>query len=122
MSLISTEPQSRTALDGHSNNLTTQFDTQLEIIVDRYLSFFQERSVGLALVLCSMLIHQSSGEVLKRHSQFSKGIPYIGWANVSIASTHYGTSTSRHTSLIPRLTPALSQLQQERRGTKSEVI
>ncbi|KAI9455781.1 hypothetical protein BJY52DRAFT_622458 [Lactarius psammicola] len=43
MSLISTEPQSRAALEGHSNSLISQFDTQLEIIVDRYLSFFQER-------------------------------------------------------------------------------
>ncbi|KAH8997043.1 hypothetical protein EDB86DRAFT_2917669 [Lactarius hatsudake] len=43
MSLISTEPQSRTALEGHSNSLVSQFDTQLEIIVERYLSFFQER-------------------------------------------------------------------------------
>ncbi|KAI9433320.1 hypothetical protein H4582DRAFT_1988472 [Lactarius indigo] len=43
MSLISTEPQSRIALEGHSNSLISQFDTQLEIIVDRYLSFFRER-------------------------------------------------------------------------------
>ncbi|KAH9057751.1 Rho GTPase activation protein [Lactarius vividus] len=43
MSLISTEPQSRAALEGHSNSLISQFDTQLEIIVERYLSFFQER-------------------------------------------------------------------------------
>ncbi|KAH9027950.1 hypothetical protein EDB85DRAFT_1972361 [Lactarius pseudohatsudake] len=43
MSLISTEPQSRAALEGHSNGLISQFDTQLEIIVERYLSFFQER-------------------------------------------------------------------------------
>lgn len=74
MSLISTEPQSRAALEGHSNSLISQFDTQLEIIVDRYLSFFQERSVGVAFASCSTLIHQFSGEALRKHSQFSKEI------------------------------------------------
>jgi hypothetical protein len=76
MSLISTEPQSRAALEGHSNSLISRFDTQLEIIVDRYISFFEERSVGVALVLCSTLIHRFSGEASRKHSQFYKEILY----------------------------------------------
>ncbi|KAH9179052.1 hypothetical protein EDB89DRAFT_1925124 [Lactarius sanguifluus] len=43
MSFISVEPQSRVSLESHSNSLLTQFDVQLEIIADRYLTFFQER-------------------------------------------------------------------------------
>lgn len=72
MSLISTEPQSRSVLEGHSNSLISQFDTQFEIIVERYLSFFQERSVGIALVLYLALIHQLSGEALRKRSQSFK--------------------------------------------------
>ncbi|KAI9430914.1 hypothetical protein H4582DRAFT_2103458 [Lactarius indigo] len=43
MSFISVEPQSRVLLETHSNSLLTQFDTQLEVITDRYLAFFRER-------------------------------------------------------------------------------
>ncbi|KAH8997410.1 hypothetical protein EDB92DRAFT_1420868 [Lactarius akahatsu] len=43
MSFISLEPQSRVLLESYSNGLLAQFDTQLEIITDRYLAFFQER-------------------------------------------------------------------------------
>ncbi|KAH9032140.1 hypothetical protein EDB85DRAFT_1890802 [Lactarius pseudohatsudake] len=43
MSFISVEPQSRVLLETHSNSLLTQFDTQLDIIADRYLAFFRER-------------------------------------------------------------------------------
>ena len=43
MSFISTEPQSRVVLESHNNYLFAQFDTQLRIIADRYLSFFRER-------------------------------------------------------------------------------
>ncbi|KAH9044598.1 hypothetical protein EDB85DRAFT_471359 [Lactarius pseudohatsudake] len=43
MSFISVEPQSRVLLESYSNGLLAQFDTQLEIITDRYLAFFQER-------------------------------------------------------------------------------
>ncbi|KAI9453219.1 hypothetical protein BJY52DRAFT_1189777 [Lactarius psammicola] len=43
MSFISVEPQSRVALESHSNSLLAQFTTQVEIIADRYLAFFQER-------------------------------------------------------------------------------
>ncbi|KAH8986341.1 hypothetical protein EDB92DRAFT_2116474 [Lactarius akahatsu] len=42
MSFISVEPQSRVLLETHSNSLLTQFDTQLEVIADRYLAFFRE--------------------------------------------------------------------------------
>ncbi|KAI9456971.1 hypothetical protein BJY52DRAFT_526519 [Lactarius psammicola] len=43
MSFLSVEPQSRVLLESHSNNLLSQFDTQLGLITDRYLAFFQER-------------------------------------------------------------------------------
>ncbi|KAF8258274.1 hypothetical protein EI94DRAFT_1708134 [Lactarius quietus] len=43
MSFLSTEPQSRVTLEGHSNCLLFQFDTHLKIILDRYLAFFCER-------------------------------------------------------------------------------
>ncbi|KAI9445710.1 hypothetical protein BJY52DRAFT_1216594 [Lactarius psammicola] len=43
MSFISVEPQSRVLLETHSNSLLAQLDSQLQIIADRYLAFFQER-------------------------------------------------------------------------------
>ncbi|KAI9431836.1 Rho GTPase activation protein [Lactarius psammicola] len=43
MSFLSVEPQSRVLLENYSNNLLAQIDTQLDIIADRYLAFFQER-------------------------------------------------------------------------------
>ncbi|KAI9455785.1 hypothetical protein BJY52DRAFT_1278601 [Lactarius psammicola] len=42
MSFMS-EPQSRVVLEGHSHRLLAEFDTQLKIIADRYLAFFQQR-------------------------------------------------------------------------------
>jgi hypothetical protein len=45
MSFISVEPQPRAVLESHSNSLLAQFDTRLGIIADRYLAFFQERSI-----------------------------------------------------------------------------
>jgi hypothetical protein len=51
MSFISVEPQSRVFLESHSNSLLKKFDIQLEIIADRYLDFFQERSVIVIWVL-----------------------------------------------------------------------
>jgi hypothetical protein len=45
MSFISVEPQSRVFLESHNNNLLAQFDAQLRIIADRYLAFFEERSM-----------------------------------------------------------------------------
>ncbi|KAN0140285.1 hypothetical protein V8E53_002181 [Lactarius tabidus] len=43
MSFLSVEPQSRVFLENYSNTLLAQFDSQLSIIADRYLAFFQER-------------------------------------------------------------------------------
>ncbi|KAH9049278.1 hypothetical protein EDB83DRAFT_2522820 [Lactarius deliciosus] len=43
MSFISVEPQPRVVSESHSNSLIAQFDTQLQIIANRYLAFFQER-------------------------------------------------------------------------------
>ena len=50
MSFISVEPQSRVVLRNFSNSLLAQFDSQLGIIADRYLAFFQERFINLDLV------------------------------------------------------------------------
>ena len=47
MSFISAEPQSRVVLESHNNDLLAKFDTQLGIIADRYLAFFQKRSINL---------------------------------------------------------------------------
>ena len=55
MSFISGEPQSRVVLESHSHSLLAHFDTQLRIIEDRYLTFFQERSINLVRVLCVTL-------------------------------------------------------------------
>ncbi|KAN0140294.1 hypothetical protein V8E53_002190 [Lactarius tabidus] len=43
MSFLSVEPQSRVFLENYSNTLLAEFDSQLSIIADRYLAFFQER-------------------------------------------------------------------------------
>ncbi|KAH9027952.1 hypothetical protein EDB85DRAFT_78971 [Lactarius pseudohatsudake] len=40
---MSTEPQSRAVLDGHSNGLITQYEIHLKVLADRYLAFFRER-------------------------------------------------------------------------------
>jgi hypothetical protein len=45
MSFLSVEPQSRVVLENFSNSLLAEFDSQLRIIADRYLAFFQERSI-----------------------------------------------------------------------------
>jgi hypothetical protein len=50
MSFISVEPQSRVVLESHNNILLAQFDTQLSIVADRYLAFFQERSINFATI------------------------------------------------------------------------
>ncbi|KAI9431835.1 hypothetical protein BJY52DRAFT_1133017 [Lactarius psammicola] len=55
MSFISVEPQSRVLLENYSNSLLAQFDTQLEIIADRYLAFFRERSLILARIFIESL-------------------------------------------------------------------
>jgi hypothetical protein len=47
MSFLSAEPQSRVAVESHTNGLLAQFDTQIGILSDRYLAFFQERSINL---------------------------------------------------------------------------
>jgi hypothetical protein len=51
MSFVSVDPQSRVVLESHSHSLLAQFDTQLGIIGDRYLGFFQERSLNSVPVL-----------------------------------------------------------------------
>jgi hypothetical protein len=71
MSFISVEPQSRVFLESHSNGLLKKFDIQLEIIADRYLTFFKERSVIVIWVLCIPLSLRLSGEELRHPSQLS---------------------------------------------------
>ena len=73
MSFVSIEPQSRVVLESHSHSLLAQFDTQLGIIADRYLAFFQERSLNLLPVFHVILTAHSSGDVLKQNSQSSSG-------------------------------------------------
>jgi hypothetical protein len=51
MSFLSVEPQSRVLLESHSNSLLAQLDTQLGIIANRYLAFFEERSVNFVQLL-----------------------------------------------------------------------
>jgi hypothetical protein len=71
MSFISVEPQSRVFLESHSNSLLEKFDIQLEIIADRYLDFFQERSVIVIWVLGIPLSLRLSDEELRHPSQLS---------------------------------------------------
>ena len=71
MSFISVQPQPRADLEKYSNRLLAQFDLQLGIIANRYLAFFQERSVNLVRVLHFTLIVRSSGEESRQPSQLS---------------------------------------------------
>jgi len=71
MSFLSVEPQSRVVLESHTNSLLSQFDTQLQIIADRYLAFFQERSVNVVRFPHFTLTVRSSGDVLRQPSQLS---------------------------------------------------
>jgi len=69
MSFLSVEPQSRVLLENYSNTLLAQFDTQLGIIADRYLVFFQERSLDLVRIIHFTLTVGFPGEVLRQPSQ-----------------------------------------------------
>ena len=70
MSFLSVEPQSRVVLENYSNSLLAQFDSQLSIIPDRYLAFFQERYLSLVLVLRStQLTVPFPDEISKQISQ-----------------------------------------------------
>jgi hypothetical protein len=70
MSFLSVEPQSRVVLENYSNSLLAQFDSQLGIIADRYLAFFQERSIKLYLVrILQLLTTQYPDEISKQLSQ-----------------------------------------------------
>ncbi|KAH9030238.1 hypothetical protein EDB83DRAFT_2229756 [Lactarius deliciosus] len=67
------EPQSREILEQHSNKLLAEFDTQLKIIADRYLAFFQRRSrvTNPASYLTDLSIW-SINSLLKLHHDASK--------------------------------------------------
>jgi hypothetical protein len=62
MSFMSVEPQPqpRVVLERHSNTLLAQFDAQLSIIADRYLAFFQERSIS-----CSSLTFYTNRSIFQ---------------------------------------------------------
>ena len=66
MSFISVEPQSRVVLENFSNSLLAQFDSQLDIIADRYLAFFQERFINLDLVLVLYTILTVQRSIFRR--------------------------------------------------------
>ena len=65
MSFLFPEPQSRLVLESHSNSLLARFDEQSGIVANRYLAFFQERSVNRVEALKSTLNIRFSGEVLR---------------------------------------------------------
>ncbi len=95
MSFISVEPQSRVFLESHSNNLLAQFDIQLEIIADRYLAFFQERSVNVIRVYAILTLSiQFSGEELRYPSQLSEKLnPPRIWADFFLLKYRFFTET-----------------------------
>ena len=66
MSFLSVEPQSRVVLENYSNSLLAQFDSQLGIIADRYLAFFQERFINLDLVLVLYTILTVQRSIFRR--------------------------------------------------------
>jgi hypothetical protein len=119
LSFISVEPQSRVLLESHTNTLLAQFNTQLRIIADRYLAFFQERSIDLLQVFHLTLIIQSSGGVLRQPSQFcaKHQIPSILTNSFKVLIL-YRTSIARQKLLMPHLTLVLNQPQQEQHGIK----
>jgi hypothetical protein len=43
--------QHRVVLENYSNSLLAQFDSQLGIIADRYLEFFQERYINFHIIV-----------------------------------------------------------------------
>ncbi|KAF8273041.1 hypothetical protein EI94DRAFT_119251 [Lactarius quietus] len=64
MSFISVEPQSKALSESYSNGLLAQLDTQLEIISDRYLAFFQERrSIEAAYIDSLRKLHRKAKAV-----------------------------------------------------------
>jgi|SRR6266571_533728 len=95
MSFLSVEPQSRVLLESHSDSLLGQFNTQLGIITDRYLAFFQERSLNLVRVLHFTLTVRSSGDILRQPSQLSfdrSNLPRI-WAHLFLLKYRFTTET-----------------------------
>ncbi|KAN0140317.1 Rho GTPase activation protein [Lactarius tabidus] len=64
MSFISVEPQSRVVLESYNDSLLAQFDTQVSIIADRYLAFFQERRSIEATYIASLReLHRKAKKV-----------------------------------------------------------
>ena len=122
MSFLSVGPQSRVVLESHSDSLLAQFDTHLQIIADRYLAFFQERSVDVIRVFCITLPIQFSGEELRYPSQFcfEKLNPPSIWADSGFiyleVSILYGNFIIGQQSLMPHLTHVPNQLRREQHG------
>ena len=121
--LLSAEPQPRFVLESHSNRLLAQFDTQLGILANRYLAFFQERSVNLVQARQATLNILLSGEVLRYPSQSSSEHPTCHVSDlVCLVPTHYGSSIIRWQPLMPHLTQVPNQLRREQHGIQSETI
>ncbi|KAH8984610.1 hypothetical protein EDB92DRAFT_1819013 [Lactarius akahatsu] len=63
MSFMS-EPQSREVLEQHSHKLLAEFDTQLRIIADRYLAFFQRRrSIEATYINSLRKLHHDASQI-----------------------------------------------------------
>ena len=118
MSFISVEPQPRVVLESHSDSLLAQFDTQLRVIADRYLAFFQERFIIIARILHLTLTVRFSGEVLRQPSQFH----LISQSRHKLMSSHkvsilYGNSFAKQISTMPRMIHVSNRRQREQHGT-----
>lgn len=67
MSFMS-EPQSREVLEQHSHKLLAEFDTQLRIVADRYLAFFQRRRSIEAVYINSLRkLHHDASQLDSSH-------------------------------------------------------
>jgi len=121
MSFLSVEPQSRVLLGNYSNSLLAQFDAQLDILADRYLAFFRERSHNVVRVLHLTLTVRFLGEILRPLSQLSyenQPATYLGSFVYLEVSILYGNSIARQKPLMPHLAHVRNQPLREQHGIK----
>ena len=132
MSFLSVEPPSKVVLENYSNSLLAQFDSQLGIIADRYLAFFQERLINLALVLvfihytnCSTCNVQFPDEISRQLSQchpISRTFPESSLIFSFEVSNLYGNSIRRQKLLMPHSTHEPNHPPLEQHGRRLEII
>ncbi|KAH9024574.1 hypothetical protein EDB85DRAFT_2181507 [Lactarius pseudohatsudake] len=61
---VTVEPQPRVVSESHTNSLIAQFDTQLQIIANRYLAFFQERrNIEATYIISLRKLHRKAQTV-----------------------------------------------------------